>query len=116
MRISHQSTDLAVLAEWGERLSRSRLDRNFTQAQLAAEAGVSKRTVERLEKGESVQLTSFVRILRALGLSDRFELLVPEPEASPIARLESKGKERQRASGTRDSGAPGGSGPWTWGE
>lgn len=121
MRISGQTTDLGILSEIGERLSRARLNRNLTQAELAEEAGVSKRTIERAEKGESVQLTSFIRILRALGLGDKIDLLVPEPRLSPMAQLEAKGKERQRASGERAKGSAdrkkeGSTETWTWDE
>jgi len=99
----------------GERLARSRLNRNLTQAQLAADSGVSKRTVERMESGESVQLTSLVRILRALDLADNLDALIPEPGLSPVAQLERKGKERRRASsGAKDRQEPGET--WTWGE
>lgn len=114
MQITKQSTDQAVLSELGERIARSRLDRNLTQAELAAKAGVSKRTVERMESGESVQLTSFVRILRALNLAGKIDVLVPEPSLSPMAQLESKGKARRRAStGQKDEGS---SEAWTWSE
>ena len=113
MRITKNSTDLAVLSELGERLSRSRLGRNMTQAELADEAGVSKRTIERMEKGESVQLTSFVRILRALDLADKIDVLIPEPSLSPMAQLERKGKARRRAStGQREESSE----TWTWRE
>ncbi len=78
MDISKQYTDLAILSEIGERVSRCRLDRNLTQAKLAAAADVSKRTIERMESGESVQLTSFVQILRALDLVDHLEALMPK--------------------------------------
>jgi hypothetical protein len=37
MKITKQVTDEAILAELGGRLARIRLDRNLTQAQLAAE-------------------------------------------------------------------------------
>jgi hypothetical protein len=71
--------------------------------------------VERLEAGESTQLSSLIRILRALGLLDRFEALVPEPLPSPIEQLQLQGKQRQRASGrsAEDEPAEGG---WTWGD
>ena len=39
MDISKQYTDLAILSEIGERVGRCRLDRNLTQAKLAAVAG-----------------------------------------------------------------------------
>ncbi len=112
MKISPHLTDDAVLAELGARVRRERLQRNQTQQQLAEEAGVSKRTLERLEAGESTQLSSFVRIARALGLLERFEALLPEPLPSPIERLELGGKQRERASG-REPGAGGG---FRWGD
>ena len=92
MDISKQYTDLAILSEIGERVGRCRLDRNLTQAKLAEAAGVSKRTIERMESGESVQLTSFVQILRALDLVDHLEALMPKPGE----------KLRKRASSARE--------------
>ena len=97
-----------------------RLERNLTQAALAAAAGVSTRTVGRLEAGEvATQLSGFVRVCRALGLIERFELLVPEPLPSPLAQLESRGKTRKRASGktaTTGKARAAGRTAWTWGE
>ena len=82
-----ESTDRRVLAELGDRLARQRLNRNLTQDQLAREAGVSKRTVVRLENGQSSQVTNLVRILRALSLLGNLDVLVPAPLASPIEDL-----------------------------
>jgi transcriptional regulator with XRE-family HTH domain len=76
-----------------------RLEKNLTQAQLAEKAGVSKRTVERLERGDvAPQLSGFIRVCRALELVERFELLVPEPVMSPMMQLRLGGKRRRRAS------------------
>ena len=47
MRIDSQLTDDAVLAELGKRLARTRLARNLTQGELAAEAGVERKVVPR---------------------------------------------------------------------
>ena len=69
MAIQTETTDQQVLAELGDRLAQYRLNRNLTQDQLAREAGVSKRTVVRLENGQSSQMTNLVRVLRALGPS-----------------------------------------------
>ena len=98
MRISPENTDNTILEELGERLARSRLNRNLTQAQLANEAGVSKRTVERIEAGHSTQLSNLIRVFRALGLLANFNLLIPEPIPSPIERLKLRGRVRERAS------------------
>jgi len=115
MKISTDLTDHAILHELGQRLSAIRIDRNLTQAALADQAGVSKRTVERLESGEvAIQLSSFVRICRVLDVLKRFEMLVPEQAPSPMAQLKLQGRKRQRATGKEVAPAP--SKQWTWGE
>ena len=72
MRITENLTDDAVLAELGARLARWRLEKNLTQAELSDRAGVGRRTIQRLEAGESVQVTSLVRVLRVMGLLSRW--------------------------------------------
>ena len=57
MQKNSRLADASVLTELGDRLARLRLQPTLTQAQLAREAGVSKRTLIRLEHGESTQLT-----------------------------------------------------------
>jgi len=102
MIITKQATDAVILAELGARLARIRLNRNLTQAQLATQAGVAKRTVERLEAGTvGTQLSGFIRVCRVLDLIERLDLLVPEPAPSPIERLKMAGRERRRASALR---------------
>lgn len=115
MKIENLCSDEAILDELGGRLARARLERNLTQAELANQAGVSKNTVQRLESGSvATQLSGFLRICRVLGLVERFDLLVPEPIASPIEQLKRLGKKRQRASAARKSGAP--LRKWRWGD
>ena len=114
METQNELTDRAVLSELGNRLARHRLDRNLTQAQLAREAGVSMRTVVRLENGESSQLHNLVRVLRALGLIANLDAMIPSPPASPLAQLKSRAKERRRASPVDKKRATGSK--WTWGD
>lgn len=115
MGFTPRQTDDSILAEIGERLAAARLARNLTQAALARDAGVSKRTIERLEAGHSAQLTSVLRLLRALELLDGLDALLPPDRPGPIELLEAGGRPRQRASGSRaEHGAPGE--PWSWGE
>lgn len=107
--------DDVILSELGRRIGRVRLDKNITQAQLAQQAGVSKRTIERLEAGAvGTQLSGFIRVCRVLGLLERFELLLPEPVPSPLAQLKYRGKERQRAWVVREPGPT--NRKWEWGE
>jgi transcriptional regulator with XRE-family HTH domain len=114
MLISSALADDAVLRELGQRLAAARVGRDLTQAELAAQAGVSKRTLERLESGQvATQLSGFVRVCRALGLLDRLEVLLPIATTSPLAELTRTRKRRQRAS-RRKARQP--AKPWTWGE
>jgi putative transcriptional regulator len=112
MKIENQNTDSAVLAELGKRLTQARLDRNRTQEELAAAAGVSKRTIERLETGQSVQLSNMVRAFRALNLAQNLDQLIPQAAPSPIEQLKLHGRKRRRASSQK---APlTASSHWTW--
>ena len=116
MKLSKSLTDEAVLRELGGRLAAVRLAGNLTQAALAEEAGVSKRTVERLESGEvATRLSGLVRVCRALGLVDRFEAFVPRAAPGPVEQLKLAGRQRHRASGRRQpvARAPR---KWTWGD
>jgi transcriptional regulator with XRE-family HTH domain len=115
MKIEALNTDQTVLTELGRRLARTRLERNISQEGLAIEAGVSKSTVERLEAGRPVKLTSFLRVLRALGQVDVLDRLVPEPLPSPIERVRLQGRRRQRAARPRNQGSAQPETPWTWG-
>jgi len=119
VKLTRQLTDSAVLEELGARLARTRIDANLTQARLAEEAGVGKRTIERLEAGRGTDLRMLVRVVRALGLMEGLEALIPEAPQSPMAQLRHKGRERRRAGHPRRS--RGGTGdapasPWKWGE
>jgi transcriptional regulator with XRE-family HTH domain len=100
----------ALEAEIGRRLAASRLAENLSQAQLAEEAGVARRTITRLENGEGVSLETLIRVMRALGLARRLESLSPDPKVRPIDRVRLKGKERKRARPKREQAA----GSWTW--
>ena len=114
MKLTNQSADKTILAELGTRFAKARLDQNLTQAKIGHNAGVSKRTVERLEAGESVQLVSLIRLCRALKLVDRLELMFPESPPSPIAQLKLRGKTPQRARPNASANpAPK---KWSWGD
>ncbi len=116
MKIEVQAADDVLLQAIGERLAKIRLARNLTQEQVAVQAGLGLRTVQRLETGAAAtQLSGFVRVCRVLGLLERLELLLPEETVSPITQLKLHGKTRQRArGGTKPAAAK--AKKWTWGE
>ncbi len=89
-------SDAATLAEIGTRLASRRLSRQWRQADLAYEAGVSKRTVERIEAGVSVQSVLLLRVLRALGLLGGLNQLVPPNGPTPMELLELEKRRRKR--------------------
>lgn len=116
MRLSKQHSDEAILGELGRRLAAARLAHNLTQAALAQEAGVSKRTIERLESGEvASRLSALVRVGRVLGLIDRFDALVPAASPGPVEQLKLAGRTRKRASRPRRP-ALARTRKWTWGD
>jgi len=94
MHLDELNTDDAVLAELGRRLERHRLERNRTQAEMADEAGIGRATLQRLERGKSVQLTSMIKLLRTLGLLAALDAAVPESIDLPIAQLEREQRTR----------------------
>ena len=114
MMISNFQTDETILFELGERITRARIDRQITQAAMAEQAGVSKRTVERIEAGASTQLSSVLRVLRVMGLLEGLNQLVPEPGPRPMDLLKLKGKTRKRVSSPHIVSEP--KTPWTWGD
>jgi transcriptional regulator with XRE-family HTH domain len=101
-----------VEAEIGQRLESIRLAQNISQSDLAAEAGVSRRTITRLENGGGISVETLIRIMRALGIANRLEALLPDPSLRPIDQVRLKGKQRQRA--RQLAGAK--TGEWTWGD
>lgn len=107
-------SDDALLEQLGERLLQYRLNRNMTQAVLAKEAGVSERTINRVEHGHSTQLSNLIRLLRSLGLLENMDALVPEPAMSPIQQMKLQGKCRKRASSSSPQREEGEA--WSWGD
>ncbi len=115
MKIQSNITSEALLQLIGERLAHLRLSKNLTQKKLAEQAGLGLRTVQRLELGlAATQLSGFVRVCQVLGLVERFDVLIPEEQASPIAQLKLQSRKRQRSRSRKT--ATGATKKWTWGE
>ncbi len=113
MRIEKQLTPEAVLEELGRRIARRRLDLGVTQADAAEQAGLGKRTVERIEAGGDTQVSTLIRLLHVLELMDGLERLVPDTGPRPMELLRLKGKQRKRASSKRPVKP---SDEWRWGD
>jgi putative transcriptional regulator len=118
MRFDDQLTDDAVLAEIGRRIERQRVQRDLTQERLAYEAGIGRATLQRLERGEAVQTTSLVKLLRALELLGALEAAVPDAGQLPLADLERQRRKVRRRVRARANGRSSEEEqrPWSWGE
>lgn len=107
----HLASPEAIEASLGRRLERLRLSKNINQSALAEAAGVSRRTITRLENGEGTSLDTFIRVIRALGVVERLDALLPDPVTRPVERVKLGGRERKRARMKKDPGAD----AWSWG-
>lgn len=112
MKISNLLADATILVEIGERITRRRIELELSQATLAEQAGIAKRTVERIEAGGSTQTVSMIRVFRVLELLPGLDHLIPNAAPRPTDLLKRKGKARQRASSRRRSEPP--DKPWSW--
>jgi predicted transcriptional regulator len=113
MRIEKQTTPEAILAELGMRITRRRIELGITQAQTATQAGVGKRTIERIEAGADTQLSTLIRLLAVLDLSEHLEQLIPATTISPMEILKHRPATRKRAT-SRKTSRP--KEPWKWGD
>jgi transcriptional regulator with XRE-family HTH domain len=81
--------------------------RGLTQAQIADRAGVSTKTVERLEGADGgITLENSLRVLRALGLLDTIPRAL-DPYESAVGRLRSDEQLPQRVRPRNITGADG---------
>lgn len=76
------------IKELGQKIKTYRIMKEMSQQDLADKTGVSKRSISRLEQGESVQADNLFKILLALDLGDNIELLVPDQTKRPSYYLE----------------------------
>ena len=113
-------TDESALALLGRRLVAFRIRSNWTQAQLAEQAGVSKGTVERIERGDSVQVLNLVKVLRVCGMLEAFLAIFPDASPSPMQILQmGKAQTRKRVRNTHNAHEDANTAcdtPWVWDE
>lgn len=113
MKFQDLHDDVAALAELGRRLAQMRIGNQLTQAELARKAGIGKRTLERLEAGETTQTKTLLRVMRELDLLERLERLLPEPKARPsqVVNAENLPKRVSRKRVQKQD-----EDPWKWGD
>ena len=84
------------IKELGKKIKLYRISKEMSQQDLADKTGVSKRSLSRLEQGESVNVDILFKILLALDLGNNIELLVPDQTRRPSYYLEKKDDRQKR--------------------
>lgn len=98
MKITYFSSTQEVLAEMGRRIKAARVAMAVTQEEMAELTHLSQRTISSLENGKDAAFSTVIEVLRALGMLQSMELMLPEQPVRPsqLARL-GKTRERVRA-------------------
>ncbi len=91
-----RKTDKAILMEFEKRIRQKRIQKRFRQSDLAQRAGISVYTLQKMEYGQSYNVSTLIQVLRALNELDQLEHFLPPVEISPIELLTSNEKTRQR--------------------
>ena len=91
-------SDSALAQSIGEFIKHHRLNQNKTQAEVSKAANISRSTLSLLEKGETVTVATFLKVLRVLDLLNIMDVFKVSHEISPIEYAKLQEKIRQRAS------------------
>ena len=98
------------ISELGNRIKLYRISKEMSQQDIADKMGISKRSVARLEQGNSVQIETLFKILLALDIGDNIEMLVPDQTKSPSYYLEKNVKLPKRVRKKKEKA------PFKWGD
>ena len=93
--IQHKSSE-EIIKELGNKIKVYRIMKEISQQELADKTGISKRSISRLEQGETVNIDSLFKILLALGLHDNIDQLVPDQTKRPSYYLKKPEYEHKR--------------------
>lgn len=102
MKIYGYENNIFILKEIGNRIKDIRISKSMTQKELALNAGVAHSTVIRVENGEGANLDNLIKIIRILGFTQNFDLLIPEQEMTPEDIFMNKEK-RKRVTKSKDN-------------
>ncbi len=83
----HYQTNRDILDMLAQRVKEYRLAERMSQKDLAERSGVSYATISHFEQGAhpNITLNNFCSLLRAIGMENRMEELLPELPIPPMA-------------------------------
>lgn len=90
------NSDLAIVEKIGRFIKYHRINQNFTQTELAKNAGMSRSTLSLLERGESVNILTLLQVLRTLHQLHILEGFFEKPQISPMQLAMEDQKTRYR--------------------
>jgi transcriptional regulator with XRE-family HTH domain len=96
------------LQQLGQRIAQLRIARQLRQTELAYEAGVSHRTLQRLEAGEPIKSDGLVQVIKCLGRLDATLAALESQGFSPYEKLAEAGLKVSQLRQQRPAAAPAG--------
>ena len=96
IKIEMKKSYQEYISELGKKIKSYRIMKELSQEDLSDKTGISKRSISRLEQGESIQMDNLFKILIALDLGDNIDLLVPDQTRRPSYYLEYSDSGPQR--------------------
>ena len=110
MRIDGNMAAETASREIASRIKQYRIMLHVTQEELADKAYISVGTLKRFEAGEDVSFQKLIRILAALGLTEKLDFLIPDQSIRPSMQLQAKPRKRA----VKDK--PKAQAEWKWGD
>lgn len=78
-----QKLDGEIMIEVGEKLKQLRLNKKYTQEDLAQIVGVNRRLIGEIEAGKGTSLLVFIKILKVFNKTDKLLELLESSSISP---------------------------------
>lgn len=89
------------LSRLGEKIAELRIAKSLKQSELAYEAGISERTLQRIEAGDVVKSDGLVKVISYLDRLEQLLAALETPNFSPYELATAKrGKPPQSAAGS----------------
>lgn len=90
--------DEDIIRELAEQVDKIRIKHHLKETKIEESAGISRKTLYNFKKGSTgTSLKNFIRLLRAMGETNRLKLMFPESESySPIDQNEGEPPKRVR--------------------
>ena len=95
IKIDEHMENGLTMQEISRRFKQYRIACSLTQADLAEKSMVSLSTIKRFENGGDIGFSKLILLLKALGLTDNLNIMIPDQTSRPSYYLE-KEPPRQR--------------------